>query len=159
MRSALLLLISDNIKCFLTLSLFCCSGKKTNINSYNSNVLMNMATLDYYYYYYYYYYSIVSSIIVIIIVINNIIVLLFSLLQNYFNMNGNFMSDISKCCKIVFSSYSVTCVFSPPIGEKKEMLFLKIFLTPSHYPLEPFKKSRYSPRDLKSMVLPNQLWY
>ena len=73
-------------------------------------------------------------------------------------MNGNFMSDISKCCKIVFSSYSVTYVFSPPIGEKKEMLFLKIFRKPSHYPLEPFKKSRYSPRDLKSMVLPNQLW-
>ena len=45
------------------------------------------------------------------------------------------------------------------LEKKKEMLFLKIFRKPSHYPLEPFKKSRYSPRDLKSMVLPNQLWY
>ena len=42
-------------------------------------------------------------------------------------MNANFLNEASKCCKIVFSSYVVICIFPLHVGGKSNMPLLKFF--------------------------------
>ena len=64
---------------------------------------MSMAAiwLLFYWYYFYFFIIIIIIIIIIIVVIIFVITIFITVLRNYFNMNVNFQSRISKYCKII----------------------------------------------------------